>query len=135
VGTYDMYQKELAKCKADVLKMEYELFLERNKPKELVNSQKIEKILHQRKFVYLAFGQAANLAGKTWEYYVIGGAIQEYIRSKGHKPKQSKVLLVIAIVFSIFSLEGIASGSAVGTAFFATIAIAFWVWWANYRRF
>jgi hypothetical protein len=135
LDAYDMFQEKLAKCKADVLKIEYELFLERNKPAELVDSKKIEKIMFRRKLVYFAFGEAANLAGKTWEYYVIGRSVQEHIRSKGHEPKRSTPLFVIAAFFSFVSLSSLPSGNAVGVLFFAAIAIAFWVWWVNYKRF
>lgn len=132
---YDVLQEKLAKRKAEVLKIEYELFLERNKPEGFASPQKIEKLLFHRKSAYMAFGEAANLAGKTWEYYSIGASIREYIGSKGHEPKRSKALLVISIIFGVFSLITLATGSAVGVLFFAMIAVAFWLWWANYKRF
>jgi hypothetical protein len=135
VDAYDIFQEKLAKCKADVLKIEYELFLERNKPEDLVDSKKIEKIMFRRKLVYFAFGEAANLAGKTWDYYTIGSSVQEYIRSKGHEPKRSTALFVVATFFSFVSLTALPSGNAVGFLFFATIAVGFWFWWANYKRF
>ena len=132
---YDSLQEKLAKRKSEVLEIEYQLFLERKKPDLSANPKKIEKLLFKRKFALIAFGEAANLAGKTWEYYSISSAVRDYIRSKGHEPKRSKALLAIAIIFGGFTLGGLASGSAVGVLFFATIAAASWIWWANFKSY
>jgi hypothetical protein len=142
VDAFDLLQERLLRCKKDVLEVEYELFLERQKFDHFSDSLRVKKLEFKRDAVYRAYGEAYLSTGK-----VFGGGLErevhEYIKSKGHKPRRTFGLVfalalvstLIACFLALMVFQRGSSGSLDAVVIGLLPAALFWFWWSKKETF
>jgi hypothetical protein len=142
VDLYDFLQERLLRCKKDVLEVEYELFLERQKFDHFSDSLRVKKLEFKRDAVYRAYVEAYHSTGKVFGVG-LEREVHEYIKSKGHRPRRTfGLVFALALVTTFFAsflvlmffYRGTA-GSLDALVLGVVTAGLFWFWWSKKETF
>jgi hypothetical protein len=138
--------KRVAKCKADYLEAEYLIFLETKRPSIQFDPQKLERLRLGSKDAWRAYLQANQRIGREFPSS-LQSDLQEYIKSKGHKPRRTYGLVFVSAVLTSllalgflfqFAIQMVYAGKSSGpsAALVAMlISFGFWFWWTKKETF
>ena len=142
VDAYDLLQERVSRCKRDVLEIEYELFLERQKYDHFSDSLRVKKLEFKSKGVYRAYVEAFHSTGKVFGVG-LDREVHEYIKSKGHKPRRTfGLVFALALVTTLFAcflalmvFQRGTAGSLDALVLGTLPAAVFWFWWSKKETF